>query len=271
MKIGIVAPSCTLDPAIPEQLNSLVDMHYGTAAPELLFHPQCFLKDGHFAGSDAARTAAFIDMANDPVIDAIWFARGGYGANRVADGIVGQLNGDAQNKAYLGYSDGGFLLAALYRHGLGHVAHGPMVSDIKREGGEAAVLRSVDWLMTRDLETTLRPFVDDKLAAFNLTVFASLLGTALEPDLTDHILMLEDVDEHMYRLDRMLFTITENPNIRRVKGIMLGRCDPIPQNNPDFERDEDQVIRYWCDRSEIPYLGRADIGHDVRNKIVVFG
>jgi muramoyltetrapeptide carboxypeptidase len=189
----------------------------------------------------------------------------------VASHIVKGLGEAAKNKAYLGYSDGGFLLAALYRHKIGQPAHGPMVADINRTGGEEAVLRALNWLVTRDVSQTLRPAVDGPLAAFNLTVFASLLGTDLEPDLTDHILLLEDVDEHMYRLDRMLFGLTENPNIRRVKGIMLGRCDPIPENTPDFERTEDQVIQFWCERSGIPYLGRADIGHDVRNKIVVFG
>jgi muramoyltetrapeptide carboxypeptidase len=271
MNIGIVAPSCTLDPTIPDRLNALIAEHYGDERPNLLFHPQCFLKDGHFAGKDAARASAFVEMANDPAIDAIWFARGGYGANRVAGAIIPQLNAAARQKAYLGYSDGGFLLAGLYRHGIGQPAHGPMVTDINRTGGEEAVLRALNWLVTRDASKTLRPAVDGPLAAFNLTVFSSLLGTDLEPDLTDHILLLEDVDEHMYRLDRMLFNLTETPSIRRVKGIMLGRCDPIPENTPDFGQTEDQIIRYWCDRSGIPYLGRADIGHDVRNKIVVFG
>jgi muramoyltetrapeptide carboxypeptidase len=271
MKIGIVAPSCTLDPAIPDRMNALVVQHYPDNAPSLIFHPQCFLADGHFAGPDAARVSAFVEMANDPAIDAIWFARGGYGANRIAGAIIPQLNDAAHNKTYLGYSDGGFLLAALYRNAIGQVAHGPMIADIKRSGGEEAVLRGLDWLVTRDVSLTLRPSISGKLAAFNMTVFASLLGTDLEPDLTDHILMLEDVDEYMYRLDRTLFNITETASVRRVKGIMLGRCDPIPENTTDFGRDEEHVIRDWCARSAIPYLGRADIGHDVDNKVVVFG
>ena len=75
----------------------------------------------------------------------------------------------------------------------------------------------------------------------------------------------------MYRLDRSLFHITSNPAIRRVRGIMLGRCSQIPDNDPDFGMSEEEVARYWCDRSGIAYLGRADIGHDVGNKIVPFG
>ncbi len=83
--------------------------------------------------------------------------------------------------------------------------------------------------------------------------------------------MLEEVSEHMYRIDRALFHITSNPGIRRVAGIKLGRCSDIPPNDRDFGGTEEDVVDYWCARSGIPYLGRADIGHDIDNKIVPFG
>jgi muramoyltetrapeptide carboxypeptidase len=87
-----------------------------------------------------------------------------------------------------------------------------------------------------------------------------LLGTPLQPDLTDHVLMLEEVAEYMYRIDRFLFHITSNPGVRRVSGIMLGRCSGIPSNGPDFGQTEEETTRHWCEASGIPYLGRADIG-----------
>ena len=108
-------------------------------------------------------------------------------------------------------------------------------------------------------------------AAFNITILSNILGTTLQPDFSDHVLMLEDVGEYMYRIDRALFHITSNPSIRRVKGIMLGRCSDITANEPDFAMNEEEVARTWCDRSGIPWLGRADIGHDADNKIVPFG
>jgi muramoyltetrapeptide carboxypeptidase len=83
--------------------------------------------------------------------------------------------------------------------------------------------------------------------------------------------MLEDVSEYMYRLDRALFHITSNADIRRAAGCKLGRCSDIPINEPDFGQTEEDVIKTWCDRSGIPYLGRADIGHDIDNKVVPFG
>ena len=110
-----------------------------------------------------------------------------------------------------------------------------------------------------------------KAAAFNLTILSQLLGTALQPDLDGHVLMLEEVSEHMYRIDRALCHVTGNPGIRRVAGLRLGRCSAIPPNDPDFGLDEEAVARFWCGRSGIPWLGRADIGHDVDNRVVPFG
>ena len=264
MRIGITAPSCTLDPLVVERLMSLVAGHYGGGGPELIVHPQCHLSQGHFAGPDDARIAALVEMANDPTLDAIWFARGGYGACRVAEAAMDQFASCAGDKLYLGYSDAGFLLAGLYAHGIGRVAHGPMPSDLKRDGGEAAVLRALDWLMDP-------VWPDQKHAAFNLTVLSQLLGTALQPDLSGHVLIIEEIAEYMYRIDRSLFHVTSNPSIRRVAGLMLGRCSLIPDNDPDFGLNEDEITRHWCGASGLSYLGRSNIGHDADNQVVPFG
>lgn len=267
-RIGIVGPGRAIDRSLAERVTALA----GTTA-ELVFHPQCFLREGHFAGPDAARAAAFAEVSNDPSLDAVWFARGGYGACRILDLAFGNLGEAARAKTYLGYSDAGSLLARLARDGIGRVVHGPMPADILREGGEAAVRRSLSFLTGTDdgagIDAAAR--APGKYAAFNISVFASLIGTGWLPDLTGHVLMLEDVGEYHYRLDRMMFTITSNPGVKKVEGIRLGRCGAIPVNDVDFGRDEEEIVRDWCARGGIAYLGRADIGHDVENKIVVFG
>ena len=93
----------------------------------------------------------------------------------------------------------------------------------------------------------------------------------MQPDLAGHVLMLEEVSEYMYRIDRMLLHVTSNPAIRRVAGLRLGRCAAIPDNDPDFGMTAEAVARFWCERSGIPWLGVADIGHDAANKVVPFG
>ncbi|HEX8380135.1 MAG TPA: LD-carboxypeptidase [Allosphingosinicella sp.] len=269
MRIGIVAPSTPIPSEAADRVTALAAEAFPEV--ELVFHPQCFLSHRHFAGDDAARADAFVEVANDPGFEALWFARGGYGSCRIAEPVLERLRPAARDKAYLGFSDAGYMLAGLYRAGFARVAHGPMPGDIRREGGEAAVARALAWLVRAD-PAALEPGLDGApAAAFNITVFSQLLGTALEPDLAGHVLMLEDVSEHMYRTDRSLFHITGNARVRRVAGIRLGRCTEVPVNDPDFGADEEEVFRYWCDRSGIAYLGRADIGHDSGNKVVPFG
>jgi len=257
---------------VPTRVPALAERLYPERTPEIVFHPQCFASHGHFAGDDEARAQAFLDIANDESYDAVWFARGGYGSCRVVESITSKLMQPSWRKVYVGYSDVGMLLAALYRAGFPAVAHGPVAQDILRDGGDAAVTRTLAWMIDR-APAALEPTVDGakKTAAFNITVLGHLLGTPLEPNLDGHVLMLEEVGEAMYRIDRSLFHITSNVNVRRVSGIMLGRCNNITPNEPDFGMNEEDIARYWCGRAGIPWLGRADIGHDTDNKIVPFG
>src|SRR5689334_22789397 len=261
-RIGLIAPGGRMAESVAEQAKALAKRTFGDRV-ELVFHPQCFLSSGHFAGTDQQRIDALAEVGNDPAIDAVWAARGGYGACRVAEAAIPRLNDVARCKKWMGYSDVGFLLAGLYRAGFPHLAHGPMPVDLVRgEEGEAAVKRGLAWLVddaASSLERGVTPGHPN--LAFNLTILSQLLGTPLEPDLAGHVLLLEDVGEYMYRIDRYFFHVTSNLNVQRCAGIRLGRCTAIPKNDPDFEQTEEQVARFWCDRSGIPYLGRADIGH----------
>lgn len=267
MKIAVVAPSCTLKPHAAEAVSAIAATR-GDA--ELVIHPQCFLSDGHFAGPDSARLAALGEVMADDSVDAIWFARGGYGSNRIAEAAAAGLPPAARGKTYLGYSDSGFLLAAFDKAGL-NVAHGPMVQDVMRLGGEAAIHRALDWLVRRDaaaLEPGLQP--GQPAMAFNLTVLSNLLGTAIEPDFSGRELLIEDVAEHEYRIDRAMFHVTGNPAVRRVKSIRMGRISEIPENDPAFGGDAESIVRNWCERSGIRFNGHADIGHDAANRVVPF-
>lgn len=268
IRIGIVAPGRALDQSIADRVTAVA----GSSA-DLIFHPQCFLSHGHFAGPDEARADSLVEFANDPEIDVIWFARGGYGACRLLDLAFERLGAAAGRKTYLGYSDTGFLLARLAREGIGRVAHGPMPADILREGGEAAVRRAIGFLSGADGEAGVEPGTraPGKYAAYNISVLASLIGTKYAPDLSGVTLLIEDVGEYHYRLDRLMFTLTSSETVRAAAGIRLGRCGPIPVNDVDFGQDEEQIAQAWCARNEIAYLGRADIGHDADNRIVVFG
>jgi len=270
-RIAVVAPSCPLKREAAAAVEALV-AERGDC--ELAIHPQCFLSDGHFAGPDEARLAALREVMADPSVDAVWFARGGYGSNRIAEAALAGMSDAASGKLYMGYSDAGFLLAGFHKAGL-EVAWGPMPQDILRGDhglgdGQAAVRRALDWLVGRD-ESALEPQLQRPAMAFNLTVLSNLLGTPLEPDFAGVELIIEEVSEQLYRIDRTMFHVTASTNVRGAARIRLGRVGDIIANDPDFGTDEATIVVDWCARSGIPYGGRADIGHDAQNRVVPFG
>ena len=109
------------------------------------------------------------------------------------------------------------------------------------------------------------------MAAFNLMTLAMLVGTPLMPDLAGHVVLLEEVAEYHYAIDRLLFHVTTALAAQGVAGIRLGRVSDVPQNDRPFGMEPGPMVRDWCDRQGIAWLGHADIGHDAANRIVPFG
>jgi muramoyltetrapeptide carboxypeptidase len=264
-RIAICAPATPITREIAARVQELATAYGGI---ELHFHEQCYARDGHFAGDDDVRLAALLECANDPAFDAVWFAKGGYGSNRIAERAVESFSEAARAKTYCGYSDCGFLLAALYRAGIGRQAHTPMPVDIGREGGDAAVRRVLAWFGGD--EGGLEPHrSEEPTVAFNLTTLAMLVGTRLMPDLSAHVVMVEEVDEHLYAIDRLFFHLTQH--LGGIAGLRLGRVSKVPPNDRQFGANAEQIALNWCQREGIRFLGEANIGHDADNRIVPFG
>jgi muramoyltetrapeptide carboxypeptidase len=264
--VVICAPSAVFTKEDADRVAALAAAEFPNV--KLHFHPQCHLSEGHFAGSDAARRDALIECANDPAFDAVWFARGGYGAARIAEDALARFNHAAQDKLYLGYSDGGTLLGGLYRQRIGQPVHAPMPADIRRVGGEAAVRRTLAWLSGD--RTGQEPSIDEHpRVAFNLMTLAMLCGTPMMPGLAGHVVLVEEVCEYLYAVDRLFFHVTAH--LGGIAGLRLGRISEVPENDRPFGAEAEEIARHWCNRHAIPYLGRADIGHDIDNKIVPFG
>lgn len=265
-RIAICAPATPITREVAERVADLAASEF--PALKLEFHEQCFAADGHFAGPDAQRLAALLECANDPGVDAVWFAKGGYGSNRIARAALSAMEPAARDKTYMGYSDGGFLLAGLYREGIGTPVHGPMPLDIRRAGGAEAVRRALGWFS--DERSGLEPELDERPAvAFNLMTLAALTGTSLMPDLSGHVVIVEEVAEHLYAIDRLFYHIMEH--LPGIAGLRLGMVTAVPENDRPFGSEAEDIARHWCAAAAVPYLGRAQIGHDSANRIVPFG
>src|SRR5690349_6695515 len=98
-RIAICAPSTPITRDVAERVTALAADEF--PGLELHFHEQCFAEDGHFAGSDAVRLAALLECANDAASDAVWFAKGGYGANRIAAQALAKFGDEARKKTFL--------------------------------------------------------------------------------------------------------------------------------------------------------------------------
>jgi muramoyltetrapeptide carboxypeptidase len=266
IRIAVCAPSTPITREDAARVTALAAAEF--PGVELHVHPQCFESDGHFAGSDSRRLDVLLECANDPAFDAVWFARGGYGACRIAEDALGRLDHVAKAKTWAGYSDAGYLLGALYRERIGKPVHAPMVADIRREGGEAAIRRTLAYL-SGDM-SGLEPSLErHPTVAFNLMTLAMLCGTRLMPGLAGHVVMVEEVSEYLYAVDRLFFHLTAH--LGGVAGLRLGRISDVPENDRPFGIDAEAIARHWCERHAISFLGSADIGHDAANRIVPFG
>ena len=271
MKIAVVAPARSISEAGAARVLSHAALYYPQL--DLAFDPQCFMTAGHFAGPDAIRAETFLRYANDPSVDALWFGRGGYGSNRILAEVMPKLGDAARGKTYMGFSDMGFLLGALYARRIGRPTHGPMASNVTLESKGAAIGRALGWLVDKDRKA-LDPTLDGRpAAAFNLTILASLIGTPWLPDLTDHVLYVEEVGEATYRFDRLMFQVANATQLRGIAGIRLGAVSDVPATDGEdaFGETFEQIATRWCRDMGVPYLGRAKIGHVAENYVVPFG
>lgn len=273
IRIAVIAPSGAVDPANFAAFDKAVAASSVAGKVEVTVHPATRNASGHFAGTDAERLHSFLEVANSPDYDVIWALRGGYGSNRILGDLVTGLKKAAEGKIYLGFSDFGFVLAALYRHGFNRLAHAPMPVDaLKKDGGAGAIDRVLRFV-TGDLsglDPTVTPGPVPRFA-FNVTVLRSMLATPWMPDMTGAELFLEDVGEYSYALDRSMWQLAESGLFKRVAGVRLGRFTAEMENVRPFGTSQPDLMKDWCVKGGAQVLGPADIAHDADNKIVPFG
>ncbi len=236
-RVGVAALS---GPARPDRLARGLD-----ALRELGFEPVLARNlaleqqshDGLFAGSDTDRLDAFHELAADESVRAIFFARGGHGLLRVLPKVDWDLL-RSRPRAYVGYSDlTPFLLQAVRRLGIA-AFHGPMVAaDLARgltEAERASLLAALSGTPLPILP--LAGFVreggaEGLLLGGCLSLLVATLGTEFAVDAAGALLVWEDTNEPLYRVDRMLTHLGLSGTLSRVQGMVMGSC-PSPGSDP---------------------------------------
>jgi muramoyltetrapeptide carboxypeptidase len=220
---------------------------------------------GYFAGSDAERFADLDRALRDPGVDGIWCARGGYGSMRLLDDID-YVAIARRPKALIGFSDITVLHAAIsVRSGI-VTFHAPtargVLSAFSRSSLERAVVHGDDPCGAAPAARTVRPGIaEGRLMGGNLALLAALAGTPYFPPLDGAILVLEDIGEAVYRIDRMLQQLRLAGALTRVAGLVFGAFTDCPETSDDGVRRLDEVIAEAADAAGVPCLAGVPVGH----------
>lgn len=267
--ISLVAPSRWIDPDLCGEVETLCQ----AAGWQVEMAPQVTERDGQLAGPDAVRGEA-LNAALAGEAGLIWAARGGYGAMRVLNFV----ESCSIPKLFMGYSDA----CALQLGALGpHVRciHGPMPIDLAMGRGEvvAPALAYADELLeagkvepqTHMLRSIKTGAGVGKVMVMNLAVLCAMLGTRFEPEFDDTLLILEDVGEYHYALDRLFWRLSQSRLAPKLTGLVLGTFSDLEDNEvPWGETPEQMAARHFAG---LPIASGMPVGHTAANIAVLQG
>lgn len=232
-----------------------------------------------FAGTDEERRADFQNMLDDPNVNAILCARGGYGSVRIVD----QLNFSAFEKSpkwICGYSDITVLHSHIFTHFQLPTLHCtmPINIDISDEWDAIHIQSMVNALRGEQLQYLPDPHplnrsgsAKGKIIGGNLSILYSLLGSPSDIDTTNTILFLEDVDEYLYHIDRMMMNMKRNKKLEKLSGMIVGGMSEMHKNKIYFGKTAEEIIAGHCEEYDFPLCFNFPAGHIKRNQAIRFG
>ncbi len=224
-------------------------------------------RDGYLAGTDQQRLDDFNAALRDDSIAGIWCVRGGYGAMRLLEGIQYDVLRH-HPKTLMGYSDVTALHAAIGMRCNLVTYHAPVaraaLTPFTRDSLERAVVQRVDPCGTAPGARTLRGGrAQGRLVGGNLALLAALSGTAFAPDYEDAIVVLEDVNEDVYRVERMLLTLRLGDAFATCTGLVFGAFTNTKEERADRggSRTLDAVLQEVADLLRVPCVSGVPVGH----------
>ncbi|UOB16124.1 S66 peptidase family protein [Abyssalbus ytuae] len=228
-----------------------------------------------FAGNDNLRVKDFQKALNDPRTRAIWCARGGYGTVRIIDAI--NFSEYSKNPIpIIGYSDVTVLHSHLHNLGFESI-HATMPINIE-ENSEASVQSLKDILDGKDLiykisssEINRGGNAKGKLVGGNLSILYSLMGSESAINTDGKILFIEDLDEYLYHIDRMLISLKRNGYFENLKGLIVGSFTKIHDNTIPFGKTAEEIIRDVVEEYDFPVIFNFPAGHIDDNRALIMG
>jgi len=236
------------------------------------------LVNHQLAGSDAERAADFQAQLNDATVKAIFCARGGYGTVRIVDLINWRVFHD-QPKWIIGFSDITVLHSHLNKYYRIPTIHGEMPFNFGKSGKDPlSVTALLDVLQGRNIHYPVKPHplnrpgkMEGRLVGGNLSVLYSLMGSVSALDTRGKILFLEDLDEYLYHIDRMLMCLKRAGMLSGLKGLVVGGMTQMNDNAIAFGRSAEQIIRDAVEEYNYPVQFGFPAGHTDLNLPLLMG
>lgn len=270
-KIAIVATARSVTEKDVEcSLHCLKEMGFVPVYDERLF-ATC----DQFAGDDDFRSATLQSYIDDPEIEAILCARGGYGTVRIID----KINFDKfllNPKWIIGYSDVTALHAKLQSMNCESL-HATM--PINFSDNTETSLKSFYEALTKGNVTyeidnapiNIKGEAEGELVGGNISVLYSLLGSSSFPNTDGKILFLEDLDEYLYHIDRMMMAFKRAGKLDNIKGLIVGALTKMHDNTIPFGKDAEHIIFEYVKNKGIPVCFNFPAGHIDDNRSLIFG
>jgi muramoyltetrapeptide carboxypeptidase len=229
-----------------------------------------------FAGADDQRRRDLQRQLDDPSIRAIFCARGGYGTARLVDEL--DFRHFAESPKWLaGFSDITVLNSHLLRLGYQSI-HGTMPFAFGQPGGELALssLRSILFGESVSYEASAHPLnrpgtATGELVGGNLSLLHTITGTSSQASFAGRILFLEDLDEYLYHIDRMLLHLHRSGQLAGLAGLAVGHFSQMRDNAIPFGQEAYEIIDHYAQRYDFPVGYNFPIGHEADNRALVVG
>ena len=270
-KVAIAAPArCVTTEEMEYAIHWLEEKGFIPVYDERLFAVHHI-----FAGDDVFRAAVFQEYLDNEDIDAIWIARGGYGSIRIIDKL--DFTQFLQHpKWIIGFSDGTVLHGKLSRLGVPSL-HAAMPFYFANKTPEAKQ-SLFDALMGQALQYEFPTHPQNRIGQMegeivggNLSVLYGMMGSHTFPDLDGKILFIEEVDEYIYHIDRMMYAMKRAGKLAHLKGLIVGGLTQIHDNSHPFGQTAEEVIAEAVSEYDYPVCFGFPAGHFDDNRTLFFG
>ena len=235
-----------------------------------------FESDNQFAGSDEQRAADLQEMINNPEIKAVFFARGGYGCVRIIDMI--DFSGMVKNPCWLaGCSDITTILNHVEKNFGIQTLHSTMPINFSNNTKEAidslfSILEgnSTEYNIS-DHYLNRKGNLSGQLVGGNLSVLYSMMGSISFPETENNILFIEDLDEYLYHIDRMMMALKRAGKLKNLQGLLVGAMTIMNDNTIPFGEGAEEVIRRIVEEYDYPVFFNIPSGHIDNNCALKIG